>query len=221
MSLKIKTTAYNDATVAAFPGVFREIVNAIIANPTVFTPLPITEVQLQDAVTAMENTTDAANRGGETEKTARQYQHEICVGYLDQLAAFVLQIASMKPNLQQQIEVVQLSKFTLQKITHEPTSPLPQVSNVSGKWTGATGQALIEWDRIREGAHSYNVYISLTAPGPETAWEFKGSTTRKKLMLNGLPNIGTQVWVQVVAVGKDNETSVPSVPVEVSVEPVN
>lgn len=94
----------------------------------------------------------------------------------------MLQLAATKPTLQQQIEVVTLSKFPLVKIDHEPAPPLPQVEGVKGKWTGHENEAFIEWNRIEEGVSIYNIYKAMTDPNhPDTVWQLAGTTTRCKI----------------------------------------
>jgi len=211
-TLSIKTGSYTRAGVNAFPGVYTEIVQAILDNPTVFTGLPVPVPQLETSMGMLVDKTNIAKRGSEHDKTERDIQMELCLSYLAQLGAYVLQVASLKPTLEEQIAVVQLSKFVLSKITSEPTPPLPQVEGVRGEWSGVEGEAMVQWEKIAAGAVSYNIYKTLTDPTqPNVQWQFVRSTTRKQALIGGLPSLA-RVWVRVVAVGKDDEISAPSDP---------
>ena len=213
-ALAIKKTAYTDVGVNAFPGVYSEIIMAILNNPATFTNLPIPALTLEDSMVQLLEKTNKAKKGSDLDKTQRAIQAEICLGYLATLSAYVLQMASTKSTLEQQIEVVQLSKFTLVK-QPVPTPPIAQVEGVKGTWTGINGQAIVEWNRADAGVVAYNVYKCFTQPENPSNWEFAGTTTRKKLVLTDLPNLG-QVYVQVVAV-KEGVSSAPSEPVMVGI----
>jgi len=219
-TLRIKTSDYKYVGHSAFADRFVEIIQAIIANIAIFLNIPISQVALEDAAEAIIEKTNRAKEGSSADKESRDTQAEICLGYLDILANYVLQLAATKPTLQQQIELVTLSKFTLCKIDPQPAPPLSQVSGVTGKWTGVGNEALIEWDRLGTGNVAlYNIYKTSADPSnPSTVWTLAGSTAHRKMLISDLAPVLSAVWVKIVAVGKEGETSVPSDPALVAVE---
>ena len=215
--VKIKTSDYRRAGYMAFKDKYGQITQAVVSNSAVFVNMPIPPGALESAGQELETKTNNAVNGSQNDKDLRNMQVDICMSYLDTLALYVMQLAGTKPTLNEQIEVVNLSKFKLAKIHHEPAPPLPKVNIVKGEWTGNEGEAFIEWDRIRSGAVLYHVYTTQTDPAVTAAeWTFAGSTTRKSIKIGSLPPL-SRVWVRLVAVGKSGETSVPSDPALISI----
>lgn len=211
MTLKIKTTDFLDASIETYSQKFLDIATAINTNVAIFTNCPYSVTALEDAAGGMAQTTSAAKEGGREERNARNQQRTLCDTILLTLSNYVLTRASQEPTLEQQIAIVDLSKFVLAK-TPAPTPPLPQVTGVAGKWTGNTGELLIQWKKIAEGARVYKVQKCFSDPAQQNAvWVDAGETSHRKIVLAGFTPL-TICWVRVIACGKGTEKSVPSDP---------
>lgn len=113
---------------------------------------------------------------------------------------------------QEQLSIITRSKFTPVSLTrNRSVSYLYQVTAVKAKWTGRASEVLVRWKRI-PGVVGYDVEKTFTTPSrPDTVWQTAGSTTRSKIILDGIPEF-SRAWVRVTARGYGDKRNCPSDP---------
>ena len=93
---KIKTIAFTRASNGKFVNTFGEIIQALIANQSVFADLPYTQQQLDERLRQITEKTNTAKEGSKAQKNERDQERTVCEQILFHLQAAVLKRASQE-----------------------------------------------------------------------------------------------------------------------------
>jgi len=183
-TVNIKTTVFTQASIKDFPGIFLTIVRAIIAA-TVFSDCPYTQAQMEDAAAKMLSCTTNAVRAGETERNLRDQQRVICESILKRLSTFILEKASEKSTIMEQIAIVQLAKFTVARLNPQPAgiiiAPTPKAN-----YSGTAGTINLKWKAPKRVLFWNIQHVAGNDSGPAADWKIWDSCHGNEYSATGL-----------------------------------
>lgn len=159
---------------------------SLFALPTI--PVATLLSKGEELETAITNATN----GGVVERETR-----------DRLVSEVREMLSIEADYVRSVcggdaEKLAKSGFTLSR-QPEPIGQLPATASLKAVATGLAGQIKLRWADIN-GAHSFEVYRSLTDPVQGATWELVTVTTRVSCLVDNLTPFKA-CWFSVVGIG--------------------